>query len=193
MAKKENLDLGKMQKTCFIVTVQMGHIDKKRNWEESSHEEQIWELKNHWDEMMKLPNLQIARGQIESCPSTGRLHINAGLKFKRVWRANTLMNKWGCWAEPALNEAAVMNYGKKSETRVAELPNVGTLKKKKTGPKSPKALAIDLLVQGFSPEEICMAYPDVYFTHHRAIVETFKCLQLVKKNNKVYNILDEEE
>lgn len=185
-------DMKSMQKVAFIVTVQLGHICKKTEWSEVSEGEQIEELMWHWNECLKLPNLALARGQIERSPTTGRLHIQAGLKFKKVWRARTLENKWGCWAEPALNEEAVMNYGKKTETRVAELDNFGVKKKAKTGAKNPKQQAIDLLIEGYTPEQICLAFPAVFFTHHRAIVETYKMLSTVKTNNKVFGVEEEE-
>jgi len=185
-------DMKTLQKSTFIVTVQLGHIDKKTNWDEVDEVEQIEELVWHWRECLKLPNLKIARGQIERSPTTGRLHIQAALKFKKVWRARTLENKWGCWAEPALKEDNVMDYAKKTETRVQELENFGTLHKKKTGAKNPKQKAIDMLVQGFTPEQICMVEPAVFFTHHRAIVETYKMLTTVRVNDSVHGILEEE-
>lgn len=186
-------DMKTMQKTTFIVTVHLKHICSKTDWDQVSDEEKIWEMTEHWKQCFNLPNLALARGQIERCGTTGRIHINAGLKFKKVWRARTLQNKWPCWAEPAMNEDAVLNYGKKSETRLAELPNFGVRKKKKPGAKNPKQMAIALLVQGFSPEEICLAYPEVFFTHHRAIIETYKMMSLTKVNNRVYSVPESEE
>jgi len=102
------------------------------------------------------------------------------------------MNKWGCWAEPALKEENVMDYAKKTETRVHELENFGVLRKKKTGAKNPKQKAIDMLIQGFTPEQICMVEPAVFFTHHRAIVETYKMLTTVRVNDSVHGLLEEE-
>lgn len=186
-------DMKSMQKTCFIVTAQLGHICKKTDWEQVSEDEQIWELQEHWNMMLKLPNLKLARGQIERSPTTGRLHIQAALKFSKVWRARTLENKWKCWAEPALDEQAVLKYAKKTDTRVAELPNFGVVRSKaKTGPRNPKQKAIELLLEGWSPVEICEKYPEVFFTHHRAITETWKMMQAsATKNCRV--LLDEEE
>lgn len=187
-------DMKTLQKTSFIVTVQLGHIDKKTNWEEVAEAEQIEELVWHWKECLKLPNLAVARGQIERSPTTGRLHIQAALKFSKVWRARTLENKWKCWAEPALKEANVFDYAKKTDTRVHALENFGTLHKKKPGAKNPKQKAIDMLIAGCTPEQICMVEPAVFFTHHRAIVETYKMMQLTRANDFVHEIgLGEEE
>lgn len=186
-------DMKTLQKTAFIVTVQLGHIDKKTDWAEVPEAEQIEELVWHWQECLKLPNLKIARGQIERSPTTGRLHIQGALKFGKVWRARTLENKWGCWAEPALKEENVFDYAKKTETRVHALENYGTLSKKKPGPQNPKQKAIDMLIQGFTPEQICMVEPAVFFTHHRAIVETYKMMQTTRANDFAIGLNPDEE
>lgn len=181
--KKDDMELTR-QVTCFIGTVNLGHICKKTDWSTVPEEEIIEEMELHWNDILKLPNLLVARGQIER-NSSGVLHINFGLKFRKVWRARTLQNKAGCWARPARNEAAVMAYGKKQETRVKELVNFGKLKTpKKTGPVNPKQIAIAMLLDGATPVEICRDHPDVFFTHHRAILETYKMLGAVAKNVK---------
>lgn len=167
-----------LQKTCFIITVNLKHICKKTDWDNTPEDEIIEELEMHWDEMCQLPNLKLARGQIER-NKNGRLHINAGLKFHRVWRARTLQNKGRCYAEPARNEEAVMNYGKKQATRVKELPNFGVKKAKVKNLANPKQEALAMLMDGMTPKQICMAAPDVYFTHHRAINETYKMMILM--------------
>jgi len=170
-------DVLSLQKTAFIFTVNLGHIDKKFDWTSLSEEEIIEELEAHWQRLLEVPNVKLARGQIERNES-GVLHINGGVKFTGVTRGRTLQNRWGCWCEPALNEAAVMNYGKKQETRVKSLPNFGVKKSNKPkGGRSPKQAAIKMLMAGMTPQQICMVAPDVFFTHHRAIKETFTMMQ----------------
>ena len=164
-----------MQKTCFIFTVNLGHIDKKVDWSEISEDEKIEELEMHWEQLLAMPNLRVARGQIER-NKNGELHINGGVIFKSVTRGQTLQNKWHCWADPARNKDAVMNYGKKAETRVQPLENFGMLKKPKGNNRSPKQEAVHMLMSGMTPKEICQVAPDVYFTHHRAINETYKMM-----------------
>ena len=161
------------QKTCFIITVNVGHMDGER----PEGEDAVLEgLRAHWQAICDLPNLAIARGQIER-NKKGQLHINAGLKFKKVWRGRTLQNVGKCWADVADNEHAVMQYGKKIETRVEPLPNFGELKKRtKKGP-SKAEVAVKLLLDGYSPAEICTIAPHVYFTHHRNIKEMWSTLQ----------------
>lgn len=180
-----------LQKTCFIFTVNLGHIDKKLDWSLLSEDEQIEELEMHWEHLCSMPNLKIGRAQIER-NSSGVLHINGALKFGSVWRARTLQNKGRCWARPAKNESAVMNYGKKQETRVKALENFGVLKKKKVVLGNPKQQAIQMLLDGMTPVEICGKHPDVFFTHHRAIVETYK-MMTVAKSCGVRMDIDEEE
>ena len=162
------------QKTCFIITVNLGHVSKELHSEDE--EAQINALQEHWALICALPNLRIARGQIER-NKKGNLHINAGLKFKSVTRGRTLENRGKCWADVADNEQAVMQYGKKTDTRVESLPDFGEAKKRaKKGP-SKTDIAVKLLLDGYSPAEICTLAPHVYFTHHRNINEMWKALQ----------------
>lgn len=189
---KNAIDTKSLQKTCFIGTVNLGHVCKKTDWTEVPEEEILEELRLHWNDALKLPNLKIARGQIER-NSSGVLHIQFGLKFSKVWRARTLENVLGCWAEPAQNEVAVMEYGKKLDTRVEALPNFGHLSKKKTvGPKNPKAIAIQMILDGLTPAEICARNTEVYFTHHRAIMETWKMLEHARKVGLSISMEEEE-
>lgn len=167
------------QKTCHIFTVNLGHIDTISD--EMSEDEIIEELELHWADLISLPNVKLARGQIER-NENGNLHINGGVKFSKVVRSSTLMNRWSCWSDPADNEEAVMNYGKKTETRVKALENFGVKKARKELGQSPKEIAIDLLIAGLTPAQICGMHPKVYFTHHRAILETFKMMQWSKKH-----------
>lgn len=162
----------KWQKTCFIFTVNLGHTEIPAD---ASEDEQIEQLEQHWADLLALPNVKLARGQIER-NENGVLHINGGVKFSGVTRAQTLMNRWGCWADPADNEQAVLAYGKKAETRVQPLANFGSKKAPKTLGDSPKTIAIDLLKAGWTPAQICAVHTDIYFTHHRAINETFKMM-----------------
>lgn len=185
MANKD-IDIKSLQKTCFIYTVNLGHVGLDTS---ASEDDIIEKLEGHHLTLMSFPNVKLIRAQIER-NSSGVLHINGAVKFKKVIRARTLENKWKCWAEPALNEEAVMNYGKKIDTRVKELPNYGVKKAAKPKVRRPKEKAIQMLLDGMDPMEICMKEPEVYFTHHRAIVETWKMLQAAKSSRRKW---DEEE
>jgi hypothetical protein len=162
------------QQGCFIFTVNLGHIGDDLS--ELSETEQIILLEAHWAHLLALPHIKIARGQIERNAS-GVLHINGGVKFDRVSRARTLQNKWSCWADPAQDESAVLKYGMKTDTRVKRLESVGKISKKASLSSTPKQDAIGMLMDGMTPPEICGRDPSVFFTHHRAILETYKMLQ----------------
>ena len=166
------------QKTCFIFTVNLGHIGDDIS--ELSEDEQTILLKAHWAHLLSLPNIKIVRGQIER-NSNGVLHINGGVKFTRVTRARTLQNKWSCWADPAQDEEAVLKYGTKTDTRVERLESVGKISKKASISRSPKQDALEWLMDGMTPPEICAKDPSVFFTHHRAIMETYKMLQSMNR------------
>lgn len=172
-AEERELRLMK-QKTCFIFTVNLGHIGD--DIQELSEEEQIMALEAHWSYLLSLPKVKIARGQIER-NKNGQLHINGGVKFSAVSRARTLQNKWSCWADPADNEEAVLKYGTKTDTRVQTLESVGKISQRAVLSRTPKQDAIQMLMDGLTPPEICLKDPSVFFTHHRAIMETYKMLQ----------------
>lgn len=60
-------------------------------------------------------------GQLERCPTTGRLHIQGHIKTPQVrWRAVQKEFK-GCHFELARNRQALQNYDKKPDSRVAQL------------------------------------------------------------------------
>ena len=170
---KSEIDIKSLQKTSFIFTVNLDHI--RKGLKDEPQIVQLEELRLHHMIMSNFPNVELLRAQIEK-NQKGVLHINGGIKLKSPIRARTLENKIGGWFEPARNSEAVMNYGRKQDTRYELLPNVGTLKVKATALPTPKAQAIEMLLAGMNPQEICRTAPDVFFTHHRAILETWKML-----------------
>ena len=179
------------QQTCFIFTVNLGHI--RDDLGQEAEEDQILALEAHWGYLLDLPNVKIARGQIER-NTNGVLHINGGVKFSKVTRGRTLKNKWSCWPDPARDEAAVLKYGTKTDTRVQRLPSVGTLSKKAQISRSPKQEAIQMLMDGMTPPEICAKDPSVFFTHHRAIMETYKMMSSIsKKMMRSHARIDDEK
>ena len=94
MGDKKQPDIKSLQKTAFIFTVNLGHIDKKFDWSTLTELEIIEELESHWERLTEFPNVQIVRGQIER-NQQGVLHINGGVKFDKVIRARTLVTTTG--------------------------------------------------------------------------------------------------
>lgn len=176
----------KQQKTMFIGTVNLGHVGTELA--DMAEADVLQELEAHWHDLEKMPNLQFARGQIER-NANGVLHIQFAVKFSTVIRGRTLMNKWPCWVDVARDFEAVMNYCRKTDTRVARLAPFGVKPTtKRNDNPSNKAMAIQWLLEGQTPAQICAKAPEVFFTHHRAIIETFKMLQVCNINN----LLEEE-
>jgi len=177
----EKPDLKSLQKTCHIYTVNLGHVGMT---EENTEEEIMCAFREHHDALSTFPNVRIIRAQIER-NSNGNLHVNGGVKLSKPIRARTLENKVSGWFEPAKNENAVMEYGRKQATRVELLPNKGELKVNRSKVQNPKQQAIAMLLDGMDPMEICLKSPEVYFTHHRAIIETWKMMQAASSRLKM--------
>lgn len=176
------IDTKSLQKTCHIYTVNLGHISKELKG--NSEEDILVALREHHAIVCSFPNVKLVRAQIER-NSDGVLHVNGGVKLSKPIRARTLENKLGGWFDPAINEDAVMNYGRKQETRVELLPNFGEKKVNRSKVSNPKQEAIAMLIDGMNPAEICLKRPDVYFTHHRAIVETWKMMQTANQMRRL--------
>lgn len=182
MSGAKKPDRKSLQKTCFIYTINLGHVDDKLKLKDEAGKKEA--LRAHHEQLCAFPNVEIVRAQIER-NSAGELHVNGGVKLSKVIRARTLENKLGGYFDPALNADAVMQYGRKQETRVELLPNKGTLKQNKSKVTNPKQEAIQMLLDGLDPMEICLKAPEVYFTHHRAIMETWKMLAAAKARGKI--------
>lgn len=177
----ETPDPKSLQKTCFIYTVNMASVGMTS---ENTEEEIMCAFREHHDALSTFPNVSIVRAQIER-NSKGNLHVNGGVKLSKVIRARTLENKAHLsYADPARNEDLVMTYGRKQETRVELLPNKGERKVNKSVVRNPKQEAIAMLLDGMNPVQICQKSPEVYFTHHRAIIETWKMMQMVAQQHQ---------
>lgn len=70
---------------------------------------------------MQLPPGWKLYGQLERCPKSDRLHIQGHVKTPQVRWSAVQKEFRGCHFELAKNKQALMNYDKKSDTRVAEL------------------------------------------------------------------------
>ena len=81
-------------------------------------------------------------------------------------------------------------YKGKDKGRILLLPEWGEWRVEASAKVSPKQRALQMIKQGFSPEQILQHDPDVYFTHFRAIEATYGLLQ---KSGIILSTLGEEE
>jgi hypothetical protein len=67
-------------------------------------------------------------GQLEECPDTGRKHYQFAIKTPQVRMSQVIKVFKGAHIEPARNKDALLQYVKKSETRVGDMPEVSANK-----------------------------------------------------------------
>jgi hypothetical protein len=162
-----------LQRRLWLGTVWIGHTG---NDEEDDHDVVLDALEAHWAKMIEHPGIKFAAGQVE-VSDTGNLHIQcavATIDSKRWgWMAKHLPAHW----EPAADWNSVLEYVKKSDSRIKALPMYGTPPTVKTSSSkrgSLKLEAINLLKSGMDPGQIARKHPEVYFVHWRAINEMYK-------------------
>jgi hypothetical protein len=66
----------------------------------------------------------ICEGQLEECPDTGRKHYQFAVKTPQVRMSQVIKVFKGAHIEPARNKDALLQYVKKEETRVGDMPEV---------------------------------------------------------------------
>jgi len=67
-------------------------------------------------------------GQLEECPDTGRKHYQFAIKTPQVRMSQVIKVFKGAHIEPARNKDALLQYVKKSETRIGDMPDVSANK-----------------------------------------------------------------
>jgi len=67
-------------------------------------------------------------GQLEECPETGRKHYQFAIKTPQVRMSQVIKVFKGAHIEPARNKDALLQYVKKSETRIGDMPDVSANK-----------------------------------------------------------------
>lgn len=164
-------------------TIQVGHL------EFSTDTFQDW-----WLSLESAPGLVYAIGQIEEA-ETGSLHIQVYTEWKTSVRRSEVIRRAGKghWEPRRGSRTQCRDYCRKKDSRVDKLGEFGTWRPdvKADPTESPKSVALRMLVEeGKTPAEICAERPDVFFTHHRSILETWKILQQVHLMHKLH---DEEE
>lgn len=177
------------QKRFWIGTVWVGHCQEGGIEEGASEDEIKTVLRQWWARASEHPGVSWMEGQIEVA-DTGNMHIQVAVKTndsKRwAWMTKHLPASW----QPADNWNAVLNYCKKTDSRIEYLGGVGTKPKSKMtkGHGSAKLRAINYIKEGKSPEWIAINDMDAYFTHHRAIKALWHATRFALDNG-----LEEEE
>lgn len=169
------------QKRHWCATVYAGHIGLD---DECSEEEIMEGFERYWSSMNPV-GLRYAIAQIERCPQTGNLHIQAYTEWSRSMRRSEVYKTFPASLEPRMGSRDdARDYCRrkvwkgKDKGQVKRLPEIGQWRSEKTSGPSPKQRALDYIRKGFTPAEILVRDPDVYFTHHRSIEA---CYQLMER------------
>lgn len=161
------------QRRHWMCTVFAGHVENEglENFDE-------W-----WSHLCVQPGLRYAIGQVEKCPKTGTLHIQAYTEWTSSLRVSELSGRiqadWrfrrGSRSEARDYCRLATNHGV-PKGKIRDLPEHGEWRPEGTVSEdmTPKQRALQYLARGMSPREIARYHPDVFFTHHRAILETYR-------------------
>ncbi len=175
MTKKNNPQLRHWMHTIYAKHVGL---------EDCSNVEIYKEFQRIWLEFQDLPGLRWLNGQIEHCPSTGRLHIQAYSEWKTSRRRSEVTKLIPSHCEPragsrddARDYCRSIAWRGKDKGQKLVLPDIGQWRKERTSQGvSPKQRAIGMLKLGFTPAEICKHDPDAYFTHWASIQHMYKVI-----------------
>lgn len=157
-----------MQKRHWVFTVNPKHVVDDPS--ELSMDELIEEYKNYWTYLQQNEDFfHYVSGQIERA-ETGMIHIQGYVEFKKSKRLTEAYKIVSAHLEPRrADRETARAYTKKSDSRVLELPDIGEWRSRKSSEPTMKHEAIQMIASGFTPGEILMRKPDVYFTHWRNI------------------------
>ena len=138
----------------------------------------------HWETVRYSPNLSYAVGQIERCPTTGRLHIQAYTEWKRSLRMSEVyklcpgnLDYRKGTREDARDYCRKKQWKGKDKGQVMKLLEFGKWRQTKSAGVSPKQRALEMIKLGMSPAEILQRDPEVYFTHWRNIEACYNLLE----------------
>lgn len=164
------------QKRYWVHTQYVGHLGIPS--ELIDDEMKVKFLNESWEALKTAPGLRYASGQIECCPDTGNLHIQAYTEWRQSLRRPEVVKRWNSsveWMETS--RTACRNYSMKKESRIQALPVIGEWRAEVHGQDaSLKAKCIEWIMQGRRPTDIALVMPDAYFVHHRSINALWKAL-----------------
>lgn len=171
----------------------MGHILSKEEKDTVDVMEDAHVFYPLMDEILggNIPGLKYAGFQIEAGEKTGRLHIQIYTEWKQSLRESEVVKRIpGEWDYRAGTRAEARNYCTKAvyngedKGRVEGPFEFGEFKPdgKMKAEDRPKARALRyLIVEGLTPSEIALVDPEAFFSHHAAILATYRALQLSTK------------
>jgi len=173
--------LANLQKRHWCITV---------NPEAMPQGQAVW-----WENLQKQPGLRYAVCQLEQGDS-GTPHLQvytewtSSLRFSEMQSRTTghLEARRGSRSE-ARDYCRLAVYHGINKGRLDGPWEFGEWRKEGTvtDDMSPKQRALVYLERGMTPQDIAFTYPDVYFTHHRAINELYEMTWIPK------HVLEEEE
>lgn len=164
------------QKRHWMGTIQVGHLEHTTDT-----------FADWWLCLQGAPGLVYAVGQIEEA-DTGSLHIQVYTEWKTSLRRSEVIKRAGSghWTPRRESRTQCRDYCRKKESRVEKLGEIGTWRADVASEpmESPKVVALRMLIEeGKNPAQIVAERPDVFFTHHRAILETWKMMQGLDLSN----------
>jgi len=163
------------QKRHWLGTVWPGHLEFSTD---TFHD---W-----WCTLQAAPGLAYAIAQVEESDE-GKLHIQVYTEWKQSVRRSEVAKRAGNahWEPRRGTRTEARDYCRKKDSRVEKLGEFGTWRPDVASDptESPKNRALKMLMEGLTPQQICAVDPNVFFTHHRSIIETWKMLQLVQQTN----------
>jgi SHS2 domain-containing protein len=158
------------QKRHFMHTVYAGHL----GLESDSEEDFIAAAEALFDSVKDDTGLRYLAGQVERCPDTDRLHIQAYSEWNTSLRLKQVAKRLPSHVELRKGtRTEARTYSTKKETRVHSLPELGVWRTESQEEKKSvrmKDVALKLIVgEEMTPDEIALHAPEVYFTHFRKI------------------------
>lgn len=157
-----------MQKRHWVGTVNGGHMPEGHG---------AW-----WEDLKRSPGLRYAVCQLEQSPATGNIHLQVYTEWTKSLRISELLSRTSAHWEPrrgsrteARDYCRLAHYHGESKGRIDGPWEIGEWRPEGTvtDDMTPKQRALQYLFKGMTPKDIAHIYPDVYFTHHRAINELY--------------------
>lgn len=169
------------QKRHWMITIHYGHNDM--TVEDSTEEEFSAGVQGAWSRLGQDKRVRFACGQIERCPKSQRLHVQAYIEFNVSLRRSQVYKTIRGDLEPRKGSRdQCRKYVTKVESRKAALEDLGVWREQRsssTATAGPKARALMYITRdGLNPMEIARLDPECYFTFHRAIIELWKALNM---------------